>query len=141
MSSRFGLLGRILNIARILGVINRYMQGFRRHEAALKTSEAYAKPIEEKIRRLNYLHVLEGLQSEILQETIEDFESIRQDLLSIQDKVVNRSYVQKILLAPGNTGETERGCFSVSQEGRHTQSAWNDRRLQCCTSLKLCSDF
>ncbi len=100
MSSGFELLGGILNIAQILGVIHRHVQGFRRLEATLKTSEACAKGIENKINRLNHLHALDGLQSEILQETIQEFENIRQELIDIQEKVVNRSYVRKVLLAP-----------------------------------------
>ncbi len=100
MSSGFELLGGILNIAQILSVINRHVQGFRRLEAALKNCEECVKQIENKIHRLNHLHALDGLQSEILEEAIQEFESICQELIAIQDKVVNRSYVRKILLAP-----------------------------------------
>ncbi len=41
------------------------------------------------------MHVLDELQSEILEETIQELKSIRRELVIIRDKVVNRSYVGK----------------------------------------------
>ncbi len=56
--------------------------------------------IEYKISLLHFLHVLRGQQSETQRGTIKEFESIRQELLSMQSKVVNGSYFRKSLLAP-----------------------------------------
>ncbi len=98
MSSGFEILGGILKIAQILCLINRNVQGFLRLEAALKLCEEFVKRIENKIHRLNHLHVLGGLQSELVTESIQEFESIRQELIAIQEKVVNRSNARKILL-------------------------------------------
>ena len=100
MASGFELLGGVLNIVQILGVLSRHVQGFGKLERALKTAEASAMRTEKKIRRLDYLRTLDGLQFEILQETELEFENIREELLVIQDKVVNRSHVRKLLLAP-----------------------------------------
>ncbi len=73
MLTGFQLLGGILNIAQILGVINCHVPGFHRTFGTLQTSDEYAKQIENKIHRLNHLFVQEGLESEILEETTQEF--------------------------------------------------------------------
>ncbi len=94
------LLGGVANILQVHSLLNRNVHGFRRLESALKAAVGNAKGIESKLRRLNQLHVFDGLQSEILREAELEFEGFREELIAIQDKVVNRSHILKLLMAP-----------------------------------------
>lgn len=86
----FEVLGGILNIAQIVGSILRHVQGYRQVEEILKGSAAKTMRIESNIRRLDSIHTLNGVQSEILQDAQKDFKIIRDQLLEIQRKAINQ---------------------------------------------------
>ena len=48
----------------------------------------------------NHLHIPDVLQSEILEEKIQELKGIRRELLDIEKNVVNRSYARNVFLAP-----------------------------------------
>ena len=68
----------------------------------MKACEISARRIKSQISQLIHLHVPDGVQSETLYETIQEFEGIHQGLITIQDEAVNKSNTRKILPVPKN---------------------------------------
>ena len=93
MTLEFELLEGAQKIARILGVIDPHVHGFRRLDAVLKACQVCVKRIDNQIYSLNHLHIQNVLQSDTLEQTSQEFESIRQELIVIRDKVGNKPYV------------------------------------------------
>ena len=101
MTSGLEVLGGILNILQILEGLRLCLKDYRNLDKVLEESETKARKIEASARKFEPLHLLGGEQSRILSDTVQEFENICEQLLSIQGKVMNHSTARKFLTSSG----------------------------------------
>ncbi len=89
-----------MNILQIIGVILRHVKGYQFLESILTDSEKRAKRIETNLRMFEQLQSLDGLQTQILQNSIEDFNDIRAELDTVEHKLSDLSRARTFMSSP-----------------------------------------
>ena len=97
MASRFEVTSGILNILHILASFRICLQPYLDLDKILGEIQAGPGRIDPSVRIFEPLHALERKHSEILSNTVEEFENISDKLSDIQEKITSRTNAQKFL--------------------------------------------
>ncbi len=92
--------GVVSDILQIIGAIVRHVNGYQSLESILTDSEKRAKRIETNLRTFEQLQTLDGLRTQILHNSTEDFNNIRVDLDTVEHKLSDLSRARTFISSP-----------------------------------------
>ncbi len=95
--SGFETLGGILNITQILSAILKHAQDHKSIAEVLEKARTRSTRIHENIRLLAPLKTQDGVESQFVKGTVQDFGDIHTELSSIQEKLENRNAARTFL--------------------------------------------
>ncbi len=118
------------------GVVSHHVRDDMSVKDVVEEAEARAKGIYQKIRQFQLLPGVESVLSLIINETVEEFERIRDELHLIQEKVVNRTKPAFVQTLPATMAQLKEISYCLKQNERKIELigmiAKLDAGLQSC---------
>lgn len=119
--SGFETIGGILNIIQIIGVISRHVHDYNSIQDVLEEADAKARRIQQNVQPLLCSENIEGLFSHFFDETVEESESIRNELYLLKEKVVNRTTARTVLTSPNTVAQLEKISRRLAHKERNIE--------------------
>ncbi len=105
-----------MNILQIIGVVLRHVQDHKSVKDVLEEAEARAQRIYANIQEVKLLRVVESVLSYFINETVGEFERIRDEFLLIQEKVMNRPMARSVLASPATLAQLKEILSCLKQK-------------------------
>ncbi len=105
-----------MNILQIIGVVLRHVQDYKSVKDVLEEAKARAERIYANIQEVKLLPDVESVLSYFINETVEEFERIRDELLFIQEKVMNRPMARSVLASPATLAQLNEISSCLKQK-------------------------
>ncbi len=130
-----------MNILQIIGIVLRHVQDHKSVKDVLEEAEARTKRIYTNIRQVKLLPGVESVLSLFINETVEDFERICDELLLIQEKVTNRTTARSVLASPATLSDLKEILSRLKQKDENIKLMGMIAKLEvglqsCATDIR-----
>ncbi len=105
-----------MNIVQIIDLVLRHVQDHKSVKDELEKARMRAERIYRNVHEVKLLPGVESVLSLFINETVEEFESIHDELLLIQEKVMNRTTARSVLASPSTLARLKEISYSLQQK-------------------------